>query len=103
MPPVTPSKRGSGSRPRHVLDNREASRFELTVGGQPAILQYERTPRSLVLVHTEVPPALRGRHLGDLLVRAAFDHARGERLSVVAVCPFVRAYLRRHPGLSPAS
>jgi predicted GNAT family acetyltransferase len=52
------------------------------------------------LVHTEVPPALRGRHLGDTLVKAAFDHARAERLRVVAVCPFVRAYLRKHPELA---
>ena len=83
-----------------VIDNREASRFELTVDGQTAFMQYERTPKSFVLVHTEVPAALRGQHLGDVLVRAALDHARAERLRVVAVCPFVRAYLRRHPELA---
>jgi predicted GNAT family acetyltransferase len=89
--------------PAEVVDNREASRFELSVEGQTAVLQYERTPKSLVLVHTEVPPALRGRHLGDVLVRAAFDQARIDQLRVVAVCPFVRAYLRRHPEVSTAS
>jgi predicted GNAT family acetyltransferase len=83
--------------PPPVTDNRAANRFELTVDGQTAVLQYERTPESLVLVHTEVPPALRGRHLGDALVRAALDHAHTERRRIVAVCPFARAYLRRHP------
>ena len=80
-----------------VVDNRGASRFELVVDGETAFLVYERTPRSLVLVHTEVPPALRGHHLGDILAKAAIDAAHAERLQVVAVCPFVKAYLARHP------
>jgi len=76
-----------------VTDNREASRFELVVDGQTAILTYERTPTSLVLVHTEVPPSRRGHHLADALA----DAAHAERLQVVVVCPFVKAYLRKHP------
>ena len=105
-PLATPLKRAirlAVPAPAPVVDNRKASRFELTVDGQTAVLQYERTPTSLVLVHTEVPPALRARHLGDALVRAALNHAHAERLRVVAICPFVRAYLRRHPELAPAS
>jgi predicted GNAT family acetyltransferase len=80
-----------------VTDNREASQFELVVDRQTAVLTYERTPTSLVLVHTEVPPPLRGRHLADALAKAAIDAAHGERLQIVAVCPFVKAYLRKHP------
>ncbi len=80
-----------------VTDNREASRFELVVDGQTAVLMYERTPTSLVLVHTEVPPSLRGRHFADALAKAAIDAAHAERLQLVVVCPFVKAYLRKHP------
>jgi len=80
-----------------VVDNRIAKRFELTVEGQTAVLNYERTPKSLVLVHTEVPVALRGRHFADLLAKAAIDQAHAEGLQIVAVCPFVKAYMRRHP------
>ena len=80
-----------------VIDNQEGSRFELTVEGQTAVLTYERTPRSLVLLHTEVPAGLRGRHLADALATAAIARAHAEGLAVVAVCPFVRDYLRRHP------
>jgi len=84
--------------PGRVTDNRQASRFELVVGGdQVAVLVYKRTPSSLVLVHTEVPPPFRGRHLGEALVKAAIDAAHAEGLQVVAVCPFVKAYLRKHP------
>jgi uncharacterized protein len=83
--------------PSLVTDNREASQFELVVDGQTAVLTYERTATSLVLLHTEVPPPLRGRHLADDLAKAAIDAAHAGRLRVVAVCPFVRAYMRKHP------
>jgi predicted GNAT family acetyltransferase len=80
-----------------VIDNPQAHRFELVVDGVTAFLKYERTSGSLVLVHTEVPDALRGRHVGDALVKGALHHAQAEHLRIVAVCPFVRAYLRKHP------
>jgi predicted GNAT family acetyltransferase len=81
-----------------VVDNRERSRFELTVDGQTAFLDYDRKPDVMIMVHTEVPPALRGRHLADVLARRAIDAARSEGLRVVAVCPFVRKYMEKHPG-----
>lgn len=80
-----------------VIDNAIGQRFELTIDGQTAFMKYERRDDALVLVHTEVPPSLRGGGVGERLVVFALDSARARRLRVVAVCPFVRAYLRRHP------
>jgi predicted GNAT family acetyltransferase len=80
-----------------VRDNAAQSRFELPVNGDTAFLQYERGPRTLTLIHTEVPPSARGQHVGGRLVEAALQAGRAEGLSIVAVCPFVRAYLRKHP------
>jgi uncharacterized protein len=88
---------GSSNTP-DIRDNRAESRFELTRDGQTAILVYDRTPKSLVLVHTEVPPALRGHHLGEALVKAGVEAARAEGLSIIATCPFARKYLRKHPS-----
>ena len=81
-----------------VVDNRERSRFELTVEGQTAFLDYNRKPNAIVMVHTEVPPALRGRHLADALAKAAIDSAHADALEIVAVCPFVRKYMQKHGG-----
>jgi predicted GNAT family acetyltransferase len=80
-----------------VTNNRAAGRFELAVDGEVAVLNYERRGDALVFVHTEVPPASRGRGLGEALVKAALEAARQEGVRVVPVCPFVRAYLQRHP------
>ena len=79
-----------------IRDNRAENRFEVTRDGQTAILVYNRTPKSLVLVHTEVPPALRGHHLGEALVKAGVEAAKGEGLSLIATCPFAREYVRKH-------
>jgi hypothetical protein len=78
-----------------VGDNAQTSRFELTTDGHTAILIYKRTPETLELIHTEVPEELRGRHLGDALVEFALERAHAEHLRVVAICPFVRAYLKK--------
>ena len=81
-----------------VVDNVTKNRFELSVNGETAYLLYERTNDALTLIHTEVPLALRGRHLGEALVEAALESARAAGLRVIAVCPFVKAYLRKHPN-----
>jgi uncharacterized protein len=81
-----------------VIDNRDANRFELSVEGQVAVLDYERKDGAMVFTHTEVPEQFRGRGYGGMLVKAGLDAARAEGLRIVAVCPYVRAYLRKHPG-----
>jgi len=44
-----------------------------------------------------VPPALEGRGIAGKLARAALDYARERKLSVIPRCPFVAAYIRKHP------
>ncbi|HEX6464607.1 MAG TPA: GNAT family N-acetyltransferase [Vicinamibacterales bacterium] len=82
----------------NVTDNPSLSRFELPVDGQTAFLNYERTADALKLIHTEVPEAYRGRGFGQMLVKAALERGRADGLAIVAVCPFVRAYLKKHPA-----
>ena len=84
----------------NVVDNTAQSRFDLTIDGQTAVLVYERTPEALRLIHTEVPPALRGRGLAEELVKTALEQGRADGLRIVAICPYVRAYLRKHPPSS---
>ena len=84
-----------------IVDNTDQNRFEVSVDGETAFLAYERTPTSLVLIHTEVPPALRGRHVGDILAKHGVNQAHAEGRQLVVVCPFVRAWLKKHPDADP--
>ena len=77
-----------------VTDNTEAHRFEVSLDGGLAHLTYRRQGRRLVLVHTEVPVALRGGGIGGQLVAAAAQAALDDDLTIVPVCSFARSWLR---------
>jgi len=80
-----------------VENNEKARQFQLRVEGHLALIQYVYSDGSIVFVHTEVPPALEGRGIAGKLARAALEYAREHKLSVVPRCPFVAAYIRKHP------
>jgi len=81
-----------------VENNAEMHRFELRDPGGLGQLQYRyRDDGALILVHTEVPPAIEGRGYAGQLAKTALEYAREHSLRVVAQCPFVRAYVKRHP------
>jgi predicted GNAT family acetyltransferase len=82
-----------------VRDVPDRSRFEIDVDGRLAgFAQYHRKDAGLlVFTHTEIDDAYGGSGLGSILVRAALDTARSRGLAVRPDCPFVRAYVARHP------
>jgi uncharacterized protein len=80
-----------------VIDNRAEQQFTLEAGGETAIAAYQREGDVIVFTHTVVPPAIEGRGIGSKLVRAALDAARDQKLRVVPQCPFVAAFIKRHP------
>lgn len=73
-----------------------ARRFKLAVDGQLAGLDYECEDEVMVITHTLVPPAIGGRGIAAQLVKAALDHARGQRWKVRPACSYAVAYLRKH-------
>lgn len=80
-----------------VRDNTERHRYELNVDGHVAFAEYRRDGGRVTFVHTKVPEELAGRGVGSQLVRGALTLARAQGLKVAAECPFVRAYLDKHP------
>ena len=81
-----------------VREVAEDGRFEAHVGDERAgLITYRVVGGRMVLPHTEVDPRFEGRGVGSRLAVAALDAARARGLSVVPACPFVRAYIDRHP------
>ena len=84
-----------------VLHRPERSRYEVYVDGELAgHTRYERTPDAVNFVHTEVDPRFEGHGLGSRLAKGALDDVRASGGRIVATCPFIAAYVRRHPELA---
>jgi predicted GNAT family acetyltransferase len=82
-----------------ITDAPERERYEAHLDGElVGVLEYVVKRARIALVHTEVLPAHEGEGVGSALVRFALDDARKRRLRVIALCPYVQAYLTRHPG-----
>jgi uncharacterized protein len=80
-----------------VRNDTAQNRFELDVDGVQAVAYYRMTPGVITFVHTEVPQALSGRGIGTKLIRGALEIARAQGLKVVPQCPFVSAFMGKHP------
>jgi predicted GNAT family acetyltransferase len=83
--------------PNAVRDNPQLHRFELDAEGLVAFSNYKRDGKTLTIMHTEVPPALNGKGIGSALARGLLDIARAEDMKIVPLCPFVAAYITKHP------
>jgi predicted GNAT family acetyltransferase len=81
-----------------IIDRPEARRFEAHLGDELAgFLEYRLAGTRRILIHTEVLPAFGGRGIGAALARHALDEALAAGTRVTPKCPFVRAWLERHP------
>ena len=75
-----------------------AQRFVSDAAGGAALIHYrEAGDRVLDFDHTFVPVASRGGGLASQLTEHALRYAREHGFKVVASCPFVAAYIERHP------
>lgn len=81
-----------------VEENPARRRFEILVdnalAGSTAYL-----PRGEVLVftHTEVDERYQGMGVGEALIQGTLDQLRARGGRMVPACPFVAAFIERHP------
>jgi predicted GNAT family acetyltransferase len=77
-----------------------ARRFTATEDGHEAVLDYSLAGNVMTITHTGVPPAIRARGIAAALMQAALEAARDQGWTVVPVCSYAVAYMRRHPDRS---
>jgi predicted GNAT family acetyltransferase len=73
-------------------------RYYASIDGHEAQIRFAPAGAgTLDFQHTEVAPELRGRGVAETLVRHALDDVRARGEQIIATCPFVKAFLARHP------
>ena len=89
-----------------VGDNPGRSRFELRDGDRViGLASYalvpggggDGEPDRVVFFHTEVHPEYEGRGLAGRLADFALSSTVAAGRRIVALCPYIKVYLRRHP------
>jgi hypothetical protein len=75
--------------------------FEARLDGHRGVLRYARRELEgralLVIPSVVVDRPIEGRGVAGALTRAALEWARAEGWRVAPVCPYVDAWMRRHP------
>ena len=83
-----------------VNDNREASRYEMTVdGADVGFVDYRLSENRIILAYIEIDPAFGGQGFGGRLTHAVLEDCLARGLTVVPACPFIADYVRKHPEL----
>lgn len=81
-----------------VVNNADAGKYEISFDGKPAgYAEYRLRDGRVIFTHTEVDSAFEGHGIGSTLARRALDDVRERGLKAVPLCPFIAAYIERHP------
>ena len=89
---------GAMAEPKtRVVDNAAHERFELEIDGQIAFADYQRRGTVVIVPHVEAPVALRGTGASAELMEGVLALLRSRGETIVPVCSWAAAYLRRHP------
>ena len=79
-------------------DGPTGGRYVSIVDGHEAEMTYSRAGTTRIIIdHTGVPEALKGRGVGKKLVEAAVNDARNEGFKIIPLCPFAKAVLAKTP------
>lgn len=80
-----------------LINNEERHRFELSIGGDTAFVEYVKKGNAIALTHTESPKSLSGSGAASALIGKVLVEIEKDGLKVKPRCSFVTAYIKRHP------
>ena len=80
-----------------LIHNKDMGRYEFHIDGMIAEAEYRQIEDVMVITHVSVPHPLEGKGIASQLVRKVLEDIKRQGLKVKPVCPFVVAYIKRHP------
>ncbi len=80
-----------------LVNNKTQNRFEIVVNDSIAFIDYTEKDKQVALVHTEVPEVIGGKGVAAALVEKTLYYLENNNKSLLPLCPYVFAYIKRHP------
>jgi predicted GNAT family acetyltransferase len=80
-----------------IHDNAEATRYELTVDGQTAVVIYNKVAGGLLITETIVPVPLEGRGIASRMAKHVLADLKQRDMVILPTCHFFAGYLKKHP------
>jgi predicted GNAT family acetyltransferase len=80
-----------------IRNNEAENRFEATINGYPAKLDYLLDRDTFVITHVGVHPELRGQGVAGHITKFALEYAKSRSLRVIPMCSYAAAYIHRNP------
>lgn len=80
-----------------IINNTVNQQFEVREGDYLAVLQYRIRGENMYFLHTGVPKEIGNKGIAAALAKHGLDYARRHAFKIVVYCPYVAAYLKRHP------
>ncbi|MES2773255.1 MAG: GNAT family N-acetyltransferase [Bacteroidota bacterium] len=83
--------------PYQITHNEKEMHFEIHEGGEVAFLEYRFYKKDIAFMHTLVPDSMEGKGVASALATYAFQYAKEHHKLVMIYCPYVAAFVKRHP------
>ncbi|HKG07389.1 MAG TPA: GNAT family N-acetyltransferase [Pedobacter sp.] len=80
-----------------LIKNDGKNRFELNTGAYTTFIEFKERSKKIWLIHTEAPEELKGKGTATAIVEKTLTYLEDNGYRMVPLCPFVGAYLKRHP------
>ena len=80
-----------------VVHQPDQNRFMIDLGDDMAMVEYMQPGKNMIFTHTEVPVQYEGQGIGNILAEYALNYAKEQGYKVQPLCPFIKAYVLRHP------
>jgi len=84
---------------RPLYHHPDKSQFTLDWSGHTAWIDYDIRQNVWYLLHAEVPAALRGQGVGQVLVEKTYAYLNEHGIKSVPVCSYIQALVKRNPSL----
>jgi len=80
-----------------VKNNSAQNRYEMDTDGHLSVADYYLSGKILSITHVGVPEELRGQGIAAKLMEGVVLDAKEQGLTIVPVCSYAAAYLKRNP------